>query len=216
MFSHICNMFQMFQLFQYYVAVSVFSCCNCFYLDVAYISHTCCKCMSQMFHCSKCMLQSSVSCCKCRPPALVSIRTSRAKPRPPTRGGGASRRRLCGEEAQAMRCYCGRGGGKSFGRPGRDGHRDGVEEAGSSHPSSVGSRSEAGGFECERGKRSWCERHVNPSGRGGAAVDVWTSSAAVMSMFKTEISCGAGKRNALKIGSTESISLFVWNLDAVK
>jgi hypothetical protein len=38
MFSHICcnSILQMFQLFQSYVAVSVFLYCNCFYLDVAF------------------------------------------------------------------------------------------------------------------------------------------------------------------------------------
>ena len=49
------------------------------------------------------------------------------------RGGGIDRRRRCGEEAQAARCYCG-----------RDGRRAGVEEAGASHPSSVGSGSKVG------------------------------------------------------------------------
>jgi hypothetical protein len=36
-------------------------------------------------------------------------------------------------------------GGESFGRPGRNRRRAGVEEVGASHPSSVGSRFEAGG-----------------------------------------------------------------------
>ena len=49
--SRICckSMFEMFQLFQSYVAISVFM-LQVFYLDVAYVSYTCCKCMFQMFH----------------------------------------------------------------------------------------------------------------------------------------------------------------------
>jgi hypothetical protein len=88
----------------------------------------------------KCMLHSSVSCCKCRPPALVSMRVGRAKPRPPTRGGGVGRRRWCGKEAQAARCYCGRGG-VSLPDGLEETRRAGVEEAGASHPSSVGNGS---------------------------------------------------------------------------
>ena len=42
---------------------------------------------------------------------------------------------------------CGRGGGESSGRPGRDGRCAGVEVAGASHPSSVGSGSEADGLD---------------------------------------------------------------------
>ena len=72
------------------------------------------------------------------------MRAGRAKSRPPTRGG-AGRRRRCREEAQAARCYCGRGEGESSGRPGRDVSHAGVEEAGASQPSSVGSKSEASG-----------------------------------------------------------------------
>jgi hypothetical protein len=76
---------------------------------------------SKCFICFKCMLHSSISCCKCRPSVLVSMRAGRAKPQPPTRGGVAGRRQLCGEEAHAARYCCGRGGGESFGRTGRDG-----------------------------------------------------------------------------------------------
>jgi hypothetical protein len=52
--SHIyCkSMFQMFHLFQSYVAISVFSKLQMFYLDVTYVAvaiHVCCKCMFQMF-----------------------------------------------------------------------------------------------------------------------------------------------------------------------
>jgi hypothetical protein len=52
-------MLQMFQLFLFYVAISVFmlevdvfSCSKLqvFYLDVAYVSQICCKCTFQMFH----------------------------------------------------------------------------------------------------------------------------------------------------------------------
>jgi hypothetical protein len=73
------------------------------------------------------------------------MRVGRAKTGPPTCGEGAGRRRLCGEDAQAAWCCCGRGGGESSGRPERDGRRAGVAEVGASHPSSVGSRSEASG-----------------------------------------------------------------------
>ena len=67
MFSHIRgnNMFQMFQLFQSYVAVSIFM------LQVANVSSECCicfKCMLQVyilhvFICCIRMLHSSISCC---------------------------------------------------------------------------------------------------------------------------------------------------------
>ena len=45
----------------------MFSCCKLqmFYLNVVYILHTCCKYMSQLFHLLRCMLLSSLSCCKC-------------------------------------------------------------------------------------------------------------------------------------------------------
>jgi hypothetical protein len=134
----------MIHLFQSYVAVSVFSCCNCFiWMLQIFHTHVASIC-PKYFICFKCMLYSSVSCCKCRPLVLVSMRTGRAKPQPPTRGGGAGHRRRCGEEAQATWCCCGRGGGKSSVRPRRDGRHAGVEESGTSHSSNVGSRSEAG------------------------------------------------------------------------
>jgi hypothetical protein len=52
-------------------AVSVLCCSKCFHvasykyfiLDVAYVSHICCKCMFQMFHPLHTYLHSSVSCC---------------------------------------------------------------------------------------------------------------------------------------------------------
>ena len=63
--SHICckSMFQIFQLFCSYVAVSIFM-LQVFYLDVVYVSHTYCMFMFQMFH-QRLMLHSSVSYCKC-------------------------------------------------------------------------------------------------------------------------------------------------------
>jgi hypothetical protein len=59
--SHICYniTFQMFQLFHYYVALSIFM-LRVFYFDVAYVSYKVCKYMFQMFH-----MHLSVSCCKC-------------------------------------------------------------------------------------------------------------------------------------------------------
>jgi len=74
-----------------------------------YVASVCHKC----FICFKCMLYLSVSSCKCRLLALVSIRVGRAKPWPPMRGGGVGRRRACGEEAQGARWCYGRGGGES-------------------------------------------------------------------------------------------------------
>ena len=49
--SHIYfkSMFQIFQLFHSYVAVSIFT-LQVFYLDVAYIFHICCKCIFQIFY----------------------------------------------------------------------------------------------------------------------------------------------------------------------
>jgi hypothetical protein len=58
--SDICcnSMFQMFQLFQFYVAVSVFMLqVAVFYLVVAYVSHICCNCMFHIF------LYVSYLCC---------------------------------------------------------------------------------------------------------------------------------------------------------
>jgi hypothetical protein len=107
--------------------------------------------MSQMFHLFQCMLHSSISCCKSRPPTLVSMSVGRAKPRPSMRGGGVGRRRRCRKEAQAARCSCGRDGGKSSGWPKRNGHRAGVEEAGASHPSNVGNGPEADGSNVSMG-----------------------------------------------------------------
>jgi len=65
------------------------------------------------------------------------MRVGRAKLRPPACGGGAGSRWRCGEEAQAARCYCGRGGGESSEQPKKDERRASVEEAGVSHPNSV-------------------------------------------------------------------------------
>jgi hypothetical protein len=76
------------------------------------------------FICFKCMLHSSVSCCKCRPTTLVSMRVCRAMPRPPTRGGGTDRCRRFREEAQVAQCCCGR-------------DRAVVKEAGESLPGSL-------------------------------------------------------------------------------
>jgi hypothetical protein len=105
-----------------------------------HVASICLKC----FICFKCMLHLSVSCCKCRLLVLVSMRAGRAKPWPPTRGWGASVPPRYGEEAQAARCCCRRDGGESSERPGKDGRRANVEEAGASHPMSVGSGSETG------------------------------------------------------------------------
>jgi hypothetical protein len=125
----------------------------------------------------KCMLHSSVSCCKCRPPALVSMRVVRAKPRPPTHGGGVGRHRHCGKEAQAARCYCGRDGGESLVWPGRDGRRVGVEEAGASHPSNVCSGSEAGGLDVSVGNKAGTGgRRIRANGVEQPAADFWTDA----------------------------------------
>jgi hypothetical protein len=103
------------------------------------------------------------------------MRASKAKPRPPKCGVGVGRRRWGGEEAQVTRCCCGRGGGESFGWPGRDRRRANVEEAGASHPSSVGSRSEADGSDASakteitwvarESERTWRSSHRRPNVR---------------------------------------------------
>jgi hypothetical protein len=146
LFPRVCcnSMFQMFQLFQSYVAVSVFSCCNCstwmLHMFHIHVASVCPKCLI----CFKYMLHSSVSCCKCIPPALVSMKACRAshghrraEAAHVAAGGVGKRHRPKG--------VCGRGRGESSGRPERDGRRTGVEEAKMSHPSSVGSRSKACG-----------------------------------------------------------------------
>ena len=92
-----------------------------------------------------CCIRVFRTCCNCRPLALVSMRADRAKPRPPTRGGGAGRRQRCGDEAQAARCCCRRGGGESSEWPRRDGCRPVWKRTGASHRSSVGSESETNG-----------------------------------------------------------------------
>ena len=74
-----------------------------------HVASVCPKC----FICFKSMLYSSVPCCKCRPPASVSMRAGKAKPQPPMRGGGAGHCQRCGEEAQGARCCCERDGGES-------------------------------------------------------------------------------------------------------
>jgi hypothetical protein len=112
-----------------------------------HVANICSKC----FICFKCMLHSSVSCCKCGPPSLVSMRVGRAKPWGPTCGGGAGHPWWYVEEAQVAQCCCERGMGQSSGWPGRDGRRADVEEAGVCHPSSVGSRSEAGNSDANTG-----------------------------------------------------------------
>jgi hypothetical protein len=76
-------------------------CCNKYFFHVAIVfiwmlymfyTHVASVC-PKYFFCFKCMLHLSVSRCKCRPPALVSMRVGRAKLRPPTHGGDAGRRR---------------------------------------------------------------------------------------------------------------------------
>jgi hypothetical protein len=64
----------------------------------------------------------------------------RCKPLLVVWGGGTGRAVLCA-----------RGGGESSRWRGRDGRRAGVEEAEASHPSSVGSGSEAGGSDASAG-----------------------------------------------------------------
>jgi hypothetical protein len=150
----------MFHLFLNYVAIVFLAgYCICFYTYVATVCSNCFSCsvlccskcffmlqsfiwMLHMFHtyvasvypecfiCFKCMLHSNVSCCKCRPPMLVSMMIDRAKPRPPTRGGGAGRHQRCGDTAQAAWCCRGRGRGESSVQPERDGRRADVEETG--------------------------------------------------------------------------------------
>ena len=122
----------------FHVAIVLFGCYTCVH---TYVASVCPK----YFIYFKCMLHSSVSCCKCRPSSLVSMRVGRAKPRPPTHRGGTGRRRRCGEEAQAARCNCGRGAGESSRRPIRDERHGGVEETGASHPNSMGSGFETDG-----------------------------------------------------------------------
>jgi hypothetical protein len=108
----------MLQVFQRYVA-RVYSKCliyfrcmlQVFYLDVAYVAvaiHICWKRMLHMFHLFQLymlqkyfMLQvrtTGVSWCRRGPQGQAASTTW---------GGGAVRRRQCGEKAQAARCRCG-------------------------------------------------------------------------------------------------------------
>jgi hypothetical protein len=64
-----------------------------------------------------------------------------------------------------VRCCCGRGRCQSSGRPGRDGRRVGVEEAGVSHLSSIGSGSEVDCSDMSVGNEAECER-TGRSSRG--------------------------------------------------
>jgi hypothetical protein len=133
-----------------------------------HVANVCLKC----FICFKCMLHSSVSCCKCKLPALVSMRAGRAKSRPPTHGGGA-----VVEEAGASLP----GGLEEMGAALV------LEEAGASHPSSVGSGSEAGGLDAsaengagvdsarilaDRVEQSRVSRWTQASGRSGASAAI--------------------------------------------
>ena len=94
----------------FHVASVLSECCNMF--------HTVCpKC----FICFKCVLHSSVHVTECRSLVLVSMRAGRAKPWPPTRGGGIGRHPRCGEEAQGVRCCYEKGKDESSGQPGRNG-----------------------------------------------------------------------------------------------
>jgi hypothetical protein len=134
-----------------------------FYLDVTYVfTHMLLSVCPRYFICFKCMLYSSVSCCKCRPLALLSMRAGSAKPRLPTRGGGARRRRRCGEEAQGAWCCCKRGRDESFGRTGIDGRRAGVEEGGDESSEQWGQWIWSGRFGYEHEKQSWHWRSEQP------------------------------------------------------
>ena len=103
----------MFQVLQRYVANIYSKCFICFrrvlqvfYLDIAYIVvsiHKWSKRMFQMLHMFQLYVAASVSCCKYRPPALVSTRAMA------TDAEGGVGRRWCGEEALVAQRRCGRG-----------------------------------------------------------------------------------------------------------
>jgi hypothetical protein len=91
------------------------------------------------------------------------MRAGKAKARQPMRGGGEATTGGVGtgEEAQAALCCCGRGEGECSGRLGRHGRLVGVKEAGTSHPSIMGSGSEAGGSDAST---------ANGAGTSGAQI----------------------------------------------
>jgi hypothetical protein len=115
-----------------------------FYLDVAYVSHTCYKRMSQMLYLFQMYVAFECFILQVQTTNVVVDEGKQGQARPLTCAGGVGRRhRRCGEEAQAVWCCCGRGWGESSRRPERDERRAGVEVAGASHPRSVSSGSEA-------------------------------------------------------------------------
>jgi hypothetical protein len=97
------------------------------------------------------MLHSSVSCCKCRPSALVSMRAGRAKPRPPMCGGGVGRAPAvwAGGTGRTMLLWKRRGRVFRAAWKRRVPRRCGRDRA--SHPSCVGCGSEADGSDASAG-----------------------------------------------------------------
>jgi hypothetical protein len=103
----------MFQLFQFYVVVNVFSCCNCF-IWMLHMFHTdvASEKMSQIFQMYVASADRRRWCPRGRVgPSRGHRRVERRRRLPPR----------CGEEAQATWCCCGRGRGESSRWPERDG-----------------------------------------------------------------------------------------------
>jgi hypothetical protein len=95
------------------------------------------------------------------------MRAGRAKPRLTTHEGGAGRRR-CGEEAQVVRCYCGRGGGESSSGPEETSAAPVWKRRGRVIRAAWAADLKRVVLGCERGKQSWHGWHANPSRWGSS------------------------------------------------
>jgi hypothetical protein len=154
-----------------------------FYLNVAYVSHTCCKRMSDMFH----LFQMYVAF-EC---FMLQVQTTGVGVHEGGQGQAAAtdawrRRRpppTVWEGGTGCAVLLWKRRGESLVWPGRDGRRVGVEEAGASHPSSLCNGSEAGGLDVTGGldvsvgnKAGTGGRRIRANGVEQPAADFWTDA----------------------------------------
>jgi hypothetical protein len=154
-----------------------------FYLNVAYVLHTCCKHMSDMFH----LFQMYVAF-EC---FMLQVQTTGVGVHEGGQGQAAAtdawrRRRpppTVWEGGTGCAVLLWKRRGESLVWPGRDGRRVGVEEAGASHPSSLCNGSEAGGLDVTGGldvsvgnKAGTGGRRIRANGVEQPAADFWTDA----------------------------------------